>query len=194
MRALISLLLIFSFAASNAENHADTLKRVAETGEFRIGYVPDAPPLSFLDGENNVVGYSIDLCRRIASAVRDELGLEKIEIVFTPLVSMDDRLRAVENGDIDIECGSTTVTLSRRERVDYTLMTFITGSAVLSRKSEPIDGIDDLDGAKIAVLPLTFVLLREVTTATIWRIPSDVNFSAEASERSQRTNLVGLWA
>jgi len=168
MRALISLLLIFSFAASNAENHADTLKRVAETGEFRIGYVPDAPPLSFLDGENNVVGYSIDLCRRIASAVRDELGLEKIEIVFTPLVSMEDRIRAVENGDIDIECGSTTVTLSRRERVDFTLMTFITGSAVLSRKSSPLAGIDDLDGAKIAVL-------RGTTTEDVMRSVIEIN-------------------
>ena len=168
MRALISLLLIFSFAASNAENHADTLKRVAETGEFRIGYVPDAPPLSFLDGENNVVGYSIDLCRRIASAVRDELGLENIEIVFTPLVSMEDRIRAVENGDIDIECGSTTVTLSRRERVDYTLMTFITGSAVLSRKSSPLAGIDDLDGARIAVL-------RGTTTEDVMRSVIEIN-------------------
>jgi len=64
MRALIPLVLLLTFATSNAENHVDTLKRVAETGEFRIGYVPDAPPLSFHDRENNVVGYSIDLCRR----------------------------------------------------------------------------------------------------------------------------------
>jgi len=168
MRALISLVLIFSFATSNAESHVDTLKRVAETGEFRIGYVPDAPPLSFLDSENNVVGYSIDLCRRIASAARDELGLEQIEIVFTPLVTMEDRLNAIENGDIDIECGATTVTLSRRERVDFTLMTFITGSAVLSRKSSPIDGVDDLDDAKIAVL-------RGTTTEDVMRSVIEIN-------------------
>jgi len=168
MRALISLILVFSFATSNAENHIDTLKRIAETGELRIGYVPDAPPLSFLDSENNVVGYSIDLCRRIAAAARDELGLEQVEIVFTPLVTMEDRLSAVENGDIDIECGATTVTLSRRERVDFTLMTFITGSAVLSRKSSPIGGIDDLDGAKIAVL-------RGTTTEDVMRSFIDLN-------------------
>lgn len=168
MRALIVLVLIFSFAATNADNHADTLKRIADTGEIRIGYVPDAPPLSFRDDENNVIGYSIDLCRRIASAARDELGLEKIDIVFTPLVSMEERLSAIENGDIDIECGSTTVTLSRRERVDFTLMTFITGSAVLSRQSSPIAGLDDLDGTKIAVL-------RGTTTEDVMRKFMEIN-------------------
>jgi len=168
MRALIPLVLLLTFATSNAENHVDTLKRIAETGEFRIGYVPDAPPLSFRDSENNVTGYSIDLCRRIASATRDELGLEQIEITFTPLVTMEDRLSAVENGDVDIECGATTVTLSRRERVDFTLMTFITGSAVLSRKSSPINKIDDLDGAKIAVS-------RGTTTEDVMRRAIEIN-------------------
>jgi len=152
MRTLIFLLLIFSFATSNADNHTGTLKRIAETGEFRIGYIPDAPPLSFEDSEGDVVGYSIDLCRRVAAATRDQLGLEKIDIVFTPLPTMEERLNAVEKGKVDIECGTTTVTLSRRERVDFSLMTFITGSAVLSLQSAPIDRVDDLDRAKIAVL------------------------------------------
>jgi ABC-type amino acid transport substrate-binding protein len=152
MRTLIFLLLIFSFATSNADSHTGTLKRIAETGEFRIGYIPDAPPLSFEDDEGNVVGYSIDLCRRVAAATRDQLGLEKVDIIFTPLPTMEERLNAVEKGKVDIECGTTTVTLSRRERVDFSLMTFITGSAVLSLQSDPIDRVDDMVGAKIAVL------------------------------------------
>ncbi len=152
MRVLLTASLVLMFAAANADNHTDTLKRVLETGEFRIGFVPDAPPLSFRDSEGNPVGYSIDLCRRIASTIRDELGLEKINIVYTPLDSMEQRLSAIEKGEVDIECGATTVTLSRRERVDFTLMTFITGSAVLTRKASPIGDFDDLAGAKIAVL------------------------------------------
>jgi len=168
MRTLIFLVLILSFATSNADSHTGTLLRVAETGEFRIGYVPDAPPLSFQDSENNVVGYSIDLCRRIAAATRDKLGLDKIDIVFTPLPTMEDRLSAVEKGKVDIECGATTVTLSRRERVDFTLMTFITGSAVLSPRSKPIDTVDDLVGVKIAVLGGT-------TTEGVLRKVMDIN-------------------
>ena len=141
MRLLLATSLVLMFAAANAENHNNTLERVLETGEFRIGYVPDAPPLSFRNSDGKVVGYSIDLCRHIASAVRDELGLEKIDIIYTPLESMEQRLSAIENGDVDIECGATTVTLSRRERVDFTLMTFITGSAVLSLKTNPIGNV-----------------------------------------------------
>ena len=168
MRLLLTASLVLMFAAANADNHTDTLKRVSETGEFRIGYVPDAPPLSFLDGDGKVVGYSIDLCRHIASVVRDELGLEKIDIVYTPLESMEQRLSAIENGDVDIECGATTVTLSRRERVDFTLMTFITGSAVLSLKTNPIGNVDDVDGQKIAVLSGT-------TTEDVMRRVIEVN-------------------
>jgi ABC-type amino acid transport substrate-binding protein len=168
MRILLAFCLVLTLAAANAENHTNTLERVAETSQLRIGFVPDAPPLSFKDSEGNAVGYSIDLCRHIASAVRNELNLEKIDIVFTPLVSMEQRLSAVENGDIDIECGATTVTLTRRERVDFTLMTFITGSAVLSRKSDPIATIDDIDGTKIAVLSGT-------TTEDVMRRAIQVN-------------------
>jgi len=172
VRTLIFLVLILSFAASNADSHTGTLKRVAETGEFRIGYIPDAPPLSFEDSEGNVVGYSIDLCRRIAAATRDELGLDKIDIIYKPLPTMEDRLSAIENGDVDIECGTTTVTLSRRERVDFTLMTFISGSAVLSPRSKPIDTVDDLVGKKIAVLVGTTTegVLRKVMEINDFKI------------------------
>ena len=168
MRTVITLVAVLLSAATYADNHTNTLERVAETGEFRIGYVPDAPPVSFEDGNGNAVGYAIDLCRHIASAVQREVGLDSIDINYTPLISIESRLSAVENGDIDIECSPTTVTLSRRERVDFTLMTFITGTALLSRRTRPIDGIDDIADAKIAVLAGT-------TTADVMRRAIEVN-------------------
>ncbi len=129
-----------------------TLERIKSSGEFRIGFVPDAPPMSFLDDQGNAVGYSIDLCRTIAGSIRAELGLDTLDLSFTPLVSMEDRMSAVENGDVDIECGATTVTLSRRGRVDFTLLTFITGGAVLSRTGNAIAGVDGIEGNNIAVI------------------------------------------
>ncbi|MDH3433989.1 MAG: transporter substrate-binding domain-containing protein, partial [Gammaproteobacteria bacterium] len=168
MRVLIAVSLALLFITANAEGRAETLRRISESGEFRIGYVPDAPPLSFVDKNGTVAGYSIDLCRHIAWTVRDELGLETVDIVYTPLASMEERLTAVENGDVDIECGATTVTLSRRERVDFTLMTFITGSAVLSRKASPIGTVDDINGTKIAVLGGT-------TTENVMRHVIEIN-------------------
>jgi ABC-type amino acid transport substrate-binding protein len=130
--------------------------------------VPDAPPLSYEDEEGNVVGYSIDLCRHIASAIRFDLGLDKIDMQFKPLVTMDERIDAVANHEVDIECGGTTVTLSRRERVDFTLMTFITGSAILSRKNRAISTVDELDKKRIAVVAGT-------TTEDVVRRVAEVN-------------------
>ena len=62
------VILAVSVLSGGALAESSTLKRIAETGEIRVGYVPDAPPLSFEDEDGNVIGYSIDLCRRIASA------------------------------------------------------------------------------------------------------------------------------
>lgn len=171
LRFWIATLALFAtlFAiAGSALADSPTLDRIAETGQFRIGYVPDAPPLSFVDDNGDVTGYSIDLCRHIASTIRFELGLEKLDVVYKPLVGIEHRISAIENGEVDIECGTTTVTLSRRERVDFTLMTFITGSAVLSRKSSPIGTIDDLDKSRIAVVPGT-------TTEDVMRRVAEVN-------------------
>jgi len=162
------LLLAVSLTLLLASAQADTLKRVAETGEFRIGFVPDAPPLSFVDNDGTAIGYSIDLCNHIAAEVQKHLGITKMDIVYTPLVSMADRLNAVENGLVDIECGATTVTLSRRERVDFTLMTFITGSAVLSKKTAPISNVDQLAKKRVAVLSGT-------TTEAVMRRFKEVN-------------------
>ena len=171
LRCWITTFALFVIAGT-ALADSPTLARIAETGEFRIGYVPDAPPLSFTDENGDVVGYSIDLCRHIASAIRFDLGLEKIDVVFKPLVGIENRIGAVEDGEVDIECGTTTVTLSRRERIDFTLMTFITGSAVLSRKSSPIGTIDELDKTRIAVVPGTTTedVLRRVTEVNDFRV------------------------
>jgi len=68
--AMFALLFVLTFAASHAAEHVDTLQRVAEAGEFRIGYVPDAPPLSFRASDGNAMGYSTDMGRRIAPAFR----------------------------------------------------------------------------------------------------------------------------
>ncbi len=139
-------------AAAQAAQHSPTLARVAESGVFRIGYVPDAPPMSFLDRDGKPVGYSLDLCRHIAGAVRKAVKREDIRIEYVPLVLPAERIAAVVNGDVDIECGATTVTLSRREKVDFTLFTFMTGGTVLSTKANPIPSLDHLRGKRIAVI------------------------------------------
>ena len=146
----LSLLFIFSSPAP-AQETAGTLSKVAASGRFTIGYVPDAPPLSFRDASGKPVGYSIELCKVIANAVQQRLGLKKMAVDYVPLVRPADRMVAVVNGDVDIECGASTVTLARREQLDFTLMTLITGASSLSLAESGINSNADLDGKTIAV-------------------------------------------
>ena len=170
MRRLSIVLLASCFLCSTAaaQELTGTLKRVADTGEFKIGFVPDAPPMSFINEQGSPAGYTITLCRTVAAAVKKATGLEEMKVTYVPLVSPEDRLSGVENGSVDIECGASTVTLSRRERVDFSLMTFITGGAVLSLKTSPIPSISDLEEKTIAVIEGT------TTHATLHRL-SEVN-------------------
>jgi glutamate/aspartate transport system substrate-binding protein len=161
IRYAASLLLsLMVSVAGQAQALTGTLQRVAESGVFTIGYVPDAQPMSFDDENGKPSGYSIALCRHVASAVKTAAGLETMDIKYVPLISPEERLAAVQNHTVDIECGATTVTLSRRERVDFSLMTFITGAAVLSTSAKPIHSIQELSGKTVAVIKGTTTELQ----------------------------------
>ncbi|MEQ8205540.1 MAG: transporter substrate-binding domain-containing protein, partial [Woeseia sp.] len=147
-----AVLLVTTQAVVADDHNSPTLQRVADTGIFRIGFVPDAPPMSFIDTDGKTTGYSIDLCRHIAEAVGKQLGRSDLKLEFVPLVAPSERISAVADGHVDIECGATTVTMSRREQVDFTLMTFITGGTVLSRKQRPIASLENLADTRIAVI------------------------------------------
>jgi len=126
-----------------------TLERISERGEIRIGYRGDARPLSF-EEDGMPAGYSVDLCKRIAAGVGEHLRLANLKVSFVR-VTADNRFDALVRGDIDIECGATTITLQRQERVDFTLMTFVTGGSFLSRGEARVSGAADLAGKRVAV-------------------------------------------
>ena len=127
-----------------------TLERIKERGEFLIGYDPDSRPLSFVEN-GEPAGYSVDICRRIAVGVREHLKLPDMKITYVPL-TLENRFDAVVDGKVDIECASTTMTLGRQERVDFTLMTFVTGGTFLSRAKDRIATMEDLKGKRIGVI------------------------------------------
>lgn len=137
-----------------AQNSEGTLDKIARTGEFLIGYRADSSPLSYENSDGEPSGYSVDLCRRIAAGVKAHLGNNDIETKFVR-ISSDERISAVVDGKIDIECGSTTITLTRQEKVDFSLPTFVTGATVLSLASSGIQSMSDLSGKKIGVVENT---------------------------------------
>jgi ABC-type amino acid transport substrate-binding protein len=145
------MLLAAAMCTLPAIAHGGTLDEIRKSGEIRLGYRTDAPPMAFNDESGRPSGYSVDLCRSIATAVTEQLKLSKLKVTFVPLKS-EDRIDAIVNDKADIECGATTMTLSRREKVDFTSMTFLTGGSVLSLADSGIGLLANLAGKSVAVV------------------------------------------
>ena len=159
-RPLLPLLLVvLSTAAACATQGADaiktdTLNKLTESGTITLGYRESSVPFSFIDKDKNPNGYSVELCKRIAASVQQQLGLATLNVKWVA-VTPENRIAAVANGTIDIECGSTTNTLSREEQVDFTNMTFVDGGSLLVTAASGIRRVTDLASKRVAVIPGT---------------------------------------
>ena len=156
MRVVLMVLALVLMGAStvSADELSGTLKRISDGGEINIGFRAAEPPMSFVDQSDRPVGYSIDVCDHIATAVKRQLGREDIAVNYLP-VTAESRFAAIESGDIDILCGATTKTLSRSERVDFTQLTFVTGASLLSLDSSPVSDVLSLKAKRVAVVDNT---------------------------------------
>jgi ABC-type amino acid transport substrate-binding protein len=129
--------------------NAGTLDTVRETGQIRIGYRTDAAPFSYRDAKGAAAGYSVDLCALIVGGIRRRLKLETLAVKLVP-VSTGDRFKAVQEGRIDLLCGATTVTLSRRAKVDFSKLIYFSGASVMMRANGP-KNFGSLRGKSIGV-------------------------------------------
>ena len=145
---------LLSTTAVRAQDLDGTLKKIKTSGTFTIGYRDAAPPFSFSGPDKKPVGYSIELCTYVANAVQKQLGLANLNVTWVP-VTAENRIDMVVQGKIDIECGTTTATLSRQERVDFSLMTFVDGGSLLTTSDKGIREMADFSGKRIAVIPGT---------------------------------------
>jgi ABC-type amino acid transport substrate-binding protein len=143
-------IIIFVLAFATQAAAAGVLERVAETKTLRLGYRTDTPPFSAEPNPGERVGYSLDLCRAVAGAVKDELKLRALVVQYVP-VGAENRFDMIEQGKIDLLCGATTVTLSRRARVDFSLPIFVDGASVIIGANNTIGELDDLAGLRLAV-------------------------------------------
>jgi ABC-type amino acid transport substrate-binding protein len=125
---------------------AGTLDRVRDSGVFRIGYRADAKPYSYRDEHGQAAGYIVDLCTQIAAELGPNVRTEYV------LVPPDSRFEAVRDGRIDILCDPSSVTMERRELVDFSLPTFLDGASAVSRTSKPVRIYEDLGGRRVGVL------------------------------------------
>jgi ABC-type amino acid transport substrate-binding protein len=171
---LLLLLLIWLPAAPARGAEPDgTLKKIKSSGAIALGYRESSRPFSFVGDSGEPAGYSVDLCTRIAASIAKELGLSSLQLKWVK-TTVDNRIPLVASGAVDLECGSTTASLSRQEQVDFSLMTFIDGGSLLVTDASRILGISTLGGHRVGVIPgtttekaLADALRKRAVTATV---------------------------
>ena len=124
-----------------------TLKKIKAESTLTLGYLESAPPFSFPGPDRRPVGYSIDLCTQVASAIQKQLGIN-LKLNWVP-VTTENRVEMVASGKVDIECGTSTASLSRQERVDFSLMTFVDGGGLLTKSDLKLRALADLADKRI---------------------------------------------
>lgn len=154
MRALRTALLVAAALVAATTAEADeltgTLKKIRDSGVITIGARESSVPFSYLDRHELPVGYSIDLCGEIVDGISEELDGREVMIVYKS-VTPQSRIRALRDGEIDLECGSTTDNTEREREVAFSPTIFVTGTKLLVRKGEGIRSWRDLEGKTVAV-------------------------------------------
>jgi glutamate/aspartate transport system substrate-binding protein len=146
--------LLVSTSAVSAAEPTGALKAIKERKSIVLGHRESSWPFSFVDDQGKPAGYSVDLCVRIAESIGKELGLRDLAIRWVK-VTPENRLKAVADGTVDLECGSTTATLARYEQVDFTITTFVDGGSLLATDASGVEGVKDLTGKRVAIIPGT---------------------------------------
>ena len=159
---LAGLGFIAAGAGAQAQALDGTLKKIKDTGTITLGVRDSSIPFSYLDDNQNAVGYSVDLCMKIVDAVKAELKMPNLNVVKQPVTSAT-RIPLMANGTIDLECGSTTNNLERQQQVSFANTTFVTANRLVSKKSSSINKLEDLKG-KTLVSTSGTSNLKQVTT------------------------------
>jgi glutamate/aspartate transport system substrate-binding protein len=148
--AAVVLLSTAAGAQTGSEGLSPTLAGIKKAHVVRLGYRESSPPFSFLDQANRPIGYSLELCE----AIVDEIGVEvddanlKIEYVK---VTSDDRIPAVVQNKIDLECGSTTANAERSKQVAFSPLIFVAGTKLMVPKASTVSAVTDLKGKTVVV-------------------------------------------
>ncbi len=135
-------------SSAHAAELTGTLKKIKESGVITIGHRESSVPFSYLDGEQKPVGYAMDLCAKVVDAIKAEAQVPNLQVKYQPVTSQN-RIPLVQNGTVDIECGSTTNSVQRQQQVGFSVAYFVTSVRLGVRKASGIKDIGDLDGKPV---------------------------------------------
>ena len=139
-----------SAQTSGGEGLSPTLANIKQTHVVRLGYRESSPPFSFLDQANRPIGYSLELCEAIVDEIGVEVDDTNLRIDYVKVTS-DDRIPAVVQNKIDLECGSTTANAERAKQVAFSPLMFVAGTKLMVAKSSAISAVADLKGKTVVV-------------------------------------------
>ena len=147
--ALALPLSIALIAPAAAQDLTGTLKKVKETGSFTIGYRESSIPFSYLDDKQQPIGYAMDLCMKVVDAVKAQLKMPAMKLNLQPVTSSN-RIPLLQNGTIDMECGSTTNSVKRQEQVSFGPTYFVINVTAAVKKKSKVKKLADLNGKTIS--------------------------------------------
>ena len=147
--AAVAAAVLASTAVSAAEL-TGTLKKIQVTGSITLGYRESSVPFSYLDADGKPVGYAFTVCQKVAEAAQKELNLPKLNIKYQAVTSAN-RIPLIQNGTVDIECGSTTNSLVRQREAAFSTSYFGIQVSAAVWKSSGINSMKDLNGKTVAL-------------------------------------------
>ncbi|UCV19581.1 glutamate/aspartate ABC transporter substrate-binding protein [Ferribacterium limneticum] len=125
-----------------------TLKKIKETGSITLGHRESSIPFSYYDDKQQVIGYSHELMLKVVDSIKSELKLAKVDTRLMPVTSAN-RITLIQNGTVDIECGSTTNNLERQKQVGFSTSIFVIGTRLMTKKDSGIKDFADLAGKNV---------------------------------------------
>ena len=143
-----ALLGTFLIGAATLACAGPSLDRIKQTGKITIAHRESSVPLSYLDANKKPVGYAVDLCLRLAEAVKQKLAMKTLEVNYL-MVTGATRIPAIEAGTADLECGSTTNNTERRLKVAFTVPHYITGARYMVRADSTVTDLPGFEGKKL---------------------------------------------
>ena len=144
------LFLLLALLFSQPALAVDTLDKIRETGVITIAHPANTPPFSYMDG-GEPTGYSINLCRQVVDNMALQLGMQQIRINWRPATTPE-ALQQVADGSVDMGCGTTSITLSRQQQVDFSNEIFVATGGVLVTSRSGISNLAGLNGKRVAVI------------------------------------------
>src|ERR1700721_2872192 len=123
--------------SGGGEGLSPTLATIKSTHVVHLGYRESSPPFSFIDPSGRPIGYSLELCEAIVDEIGAEVDDSNLKIDYVKVTS-DDRIPAVVQGKIDLECGSTTANAERAKQVGFAPLMFVAGTKLMGREDSTI--------------------------------------------------------